>query len=169
MPVAGIAAIEARMLDTLRRDAALSALVRAGGGTFRLGNLPEKTTTVSTLPLVYVAAAPTYVSSRTSIGGPPAPGVAPAESVAYMLHAVAVTRPKGSPTSAQASAYALGDAIIGALSRNLVLADAEGGDPLAHDIQMDMVERYMPTIGTDIEAVTVMARVTSIVEHMTRG
>ena len=166
MDVATLNALLERMLDTLKADTALAAMVKARDGTFRLGQLGAVDETVDTLPLVYVAAAPTFIHDRRTIGGPPAPGVSPAEAVTYVIHAVAVTRPEGSPFAAQTRAYAFGEAIIGALSRNLVLHDGTGADPLAHNIQMDMVERYGPGMGTDKEAVTVLCHVLTVVEHM---
>lgn len=155
-----------RMLATLKADPALKRMVEAKSGVFRLGQLRETDETSSTLPLVYVAAAPSYIHSRQILGGPPAHGASPAEAVTYVVHCVAVTRPDGSPFSAQQRAYSLGEAIIGALSRNLVLHDGTGADPLAHNIQLEMVQRYGPGMGTDKEAVTVMCHVLTVVEHL---
>ncbi len=166
--MATVAQLEARMLDVLKADTALAARMKASGGTFRLGSLPGKADTVGSLPLVYVAAGRTYIESRMSLGGPPRPGVSPAESVTYVIEVVCVSRPAGTPRRAQESAYGLADMAIGALSRNLVLHDGTGADPLAHDIRMATTERDASRMGTDLEAVTVMCHVTSVVEHSGR-
>ena len=166
--MASLNAIHRRVLETLQADPTLKGMVESQSGVFRLGRLPGRAETQNTLTLVYVTSPATPIHARQTLGGPPADGVSPAESVTYIVHVVAVTRPQGSPYGAQEAAYDFAEAIIGALSRNLVLHDAEGNDPLSQDITVNMVDRMEEKIGTDSEAIGVIAYITTIVEHMSR-
>jgi len=162
--MASIGQILERMLDTLRRDERVAALVKDRDGEFRLGSLPGLADTVAALPLVYVTMPGSMQQSRRVLGGAPGPA-SPPEIVTYTVHAVGVVYSGEGPFQAQLDVYELAEAIVGALSRNLTLVDAEGRDPLSHDITMRMQDRFGETMGTDKEAVTVTCHVTTWVDH----
>jgi len=154
-----------RVLDTLKRDAAVARIVKNANG-FRVGSYRRLEQTLNVLPMAYVTLPDHYIHSRVAIGGPVAKAANPREVVTYVLNVVCVSRPQGSTLGAQMAAYDLANACMEALYHNITLEDADGGDPLSHDLEIESMGRHMVRAGTEIEGVTLMVHVRTTVDHI---
>lgn len=154
-----------RMIETVRRDPAVLALAPDAKNSYRVGRLKDVTATENVLPIIYSDLPNTYIHDRMPIGGVVRPGVSPREIVIYVIHMVCVAAPDAHTRTVQVDAYDLADAVMNSLLANINLTNADGGDPLAHDITVTATNRHMPRAGTQIEGITVMCHVSTTEDH----
>ena len=152
-------AIAKRVLDTLERDASLQAAV----GSFEVGDRP-KYEYGERFPLVRASPSRAPVHRRI-VGTLGNPDRHPPVETTVPIEVAVVTAVSATNEMAQESAWAIAGLVEGALARNARLADADGGDRLCHTLKVMTKRRHGPNIGTDREALTVVA-MASILEDL---
>lgn len=154
-----------RMIETVKRDPAVTALVPDTKNSYRVGRLKDIAATLNVLPLIYADLPVSYIHERRPIGGITGTGRSPREVITYVIHMVCISAPRGDTLEAQLDAYAIADAVMNSLLANLHLRDADGNDPLAHDISVTAAARHEPRVGSEIESVGVGAWVRTTEDH----
>lgn len=151
-----VPAIRARVADTLRRDAAITA----AKVTIDEGDRP-KPDFGGSFPLMRVSTSRAPVTRR-KLGTGSNPDRHPRQEASCAVEVIIVSDRHATALESQDSAWALAALAEGAIARNARLADADGGDRLCHTTALKTVRYLGPRPGGEREVLSVAVMVTAI-------